>query len=78
MSALAVMDDLVNRTDLKLGQGFADQVRTARADVDESLSLLRAFVANIDEWEGEPAPGDRWHKEYFRAKALIARQGGPV
>ncbi|QDH70871.1 hypothetical protein [Marilutibacter alkalisoli] len=39
-------------------------------------AFARAFVENIDEWDGEPAPGTRWHKEYAAAKALIAQNEG--
>jgi len=40
------------------------------------LAFARAFVENIDEWDGEPAPGQRWHKEYVAAKALISEATG--
>ena len=43
----------------------------------ELLAIAKSFVANIEEWDGEPLPGQRWHKEFFAAKALIAKaQGG--
>lgn len=46
------------------------------AAAPDGLAFARAFVDNIDEWEGEPSPGQRWHKEYTAAKALIAKATG--
>jgi len=43
------------------------------AEAPALLSLAQAFVENIDEWDGEPTPGQRWHKEYVAARALLAR-----
>ncbi|WP_155950185.1 hypothetical protein [Rhodanobacter sp. OR92] len=43
------------------------------AEAPAMLSLVQAFVENIDEWDGEPTPGQRWHKEYVAARALLAR-----
>jgi len=36
------------------------------------LAFAQAFVDNIDEWDGEPTPGLRWHKEYAAARAALS------
>ncbi|WP_447940122.1 hypothetical protein [Pseudoxanthomonas mexicana] len=45
------------------------------ATIESLIELACTFVANIDEWEGEPAPGMRWHTEYQAATALIRTLG---
>ena len=45
----------------------------AIAETPALLSLVQAFVENIDEWDGEPAPGQRWHKEYVAARAILKK-----
>lgn len=56
-----------------------EQVANARlvAQAPDLFAFAQSFLANIDEWDGEPSPGQRWHREYIAAKALIAKvQGG--
>ena len=45
----------------------------AIAETPALISLALAFVENIDEWDGEPAPGQRWHKEYVAACAILKK-----
>lgn len=39
------------------------------------IGLARTFVDNIDEWDGEPAPGQRWHREYHTARQQLQALG---
>ncbi|MCH6484269.1 hypothetical protein MMG85_11940 [Pseudoxanthomonas sp. LH2527] len=39
------------------------------------IDLARAFVDNIDEWDGEPAPGMRWYREYHAARQQLQALG---
>lgn len=52
-------------------------VREAQAALAALTALARAFIDNIDEWDGEPTPGMRWHKEYLTARALLPRAKAP-
>ena len=45
------------------------------ATIQPLIELARAFVDNIDEWEGEPAPGMRWHREYHAARQQLRSLG---
>lgn len=62
-----------------LGKRVIAQCQTENAVADARLiasapallALAQAFVDNIDEWDGEPTPGLRWHKEYAAARALL-------
>lgn len=41
------------------------------------LALAQKFLANIDEWDGEPGPGMRWHEEYTEAKSILSGARAP-
>ena len=49
--------------------------RTATTVVTSLITFAKSFVDNIDEWDGEPAPGMRWHREYLAAKSLLQQAG---
>ena len=43
--------------------------------IEPLIGLANAFVSNIDEWDGEPAPGQRWHHEYQVAQQQLQALG---
>lgn len=43
--------------------------------IEPLIGLANAFVNNIDEWDGEPAPGQRWHREYQAARQQLQALG---
>ena len=70
---LAVLEQAYRR-EKDAGQATVAQL-AASAVVSDLLAFAQSFVDNIDEWDGEPAPGMRWHREYLAAKSLLQLAG---
>ncbi len=74
---LAVLEQAYQR-EKDAGQATVAQLAAsaaASAVVSDLLAFAQGFVDNIDEWDGEPAPGMRWHREYLAAKSLLQLAG---